>query len=667
MTAIPFERSDRGEPDTDRLAPGGVPHDPHAEQCVLGAVMLSPAALEAASSELTGEQDFYRPAHAAVWRALVELSAAGEPVDIVAVIAYLADAGILERVGGPLYLHTLINTVPSAVNAGYYAQRVADLARRRRLREAGVRVVQAAEADDPDAEQLARTELAALADDGDRWPDPLPVPGTRHVPRFPTDALPGWLGAYVVAVAEATQTPPDLAGCLALACLSTAAGGRVHVDVTDTWTEQVNLYTAVALPPGNRKSGVFGLMTGPLWEAEQALIDDARPQRAQAIAEQRIAEATAEKAAAKAASANGDIRDDLTAEAVDLAQKADTITVPPEPQLIVDDATPEAIATLLAEQGGRVAVLSPEGGIFDIIAGRYSAKPNMDVFLKGHVGDPIMVNRRGRKERVPRPALTIGLAVQPAVFREIGKVEAFSGKGLLQRFLFSLPESLVGYRKTRPNPVPPAVRADYRHHLAATVLTFAYLTEPHTLTLETAAEAALFAYAEELEPQLRPTGTLMHIGEWANKLAGTTARIAGLLHVARHFRDGYARPIAADTMNAAITLGRYFTGHTLAVADLMGTETGTDRARAVLDILATHPTRDITRRDLFTALPRRDFPNVAALDPALALLVDLGWIRVLPAPERRGRGRPTVRYRIHPHAQTPPQKTQKAEDHGASP
>ena len=76
---------------------------------------------------------------------------------------------------------------------------------------------------------------------------------------------------------------------------------------------------------------------------------------------------------------------------------ADEINVPEIPRIVADDATPEAATSLLAEQGGRLAIISAEGGIFDIIAGRYSgAIPNMDLWLKGHAGDPMRVDRKGR-------------------------------------------------------------------------------------------------------------------------------------------------------------------------------------------------------------------------------------------------------------------------------
>ena len=74
---------------------------------------------------------------------------------------------------------------------------------------------------------------------------------------FPVDALPSWVADQVAAIAEFTQTPPDLAGCVALAALSTAAGGRATVEIRPGWREPLNIFTAVAMPPGSHKSAVF--------------------------------------------------------------------------------------------------------------------------------------------------------------------------------------------------------------------------------------------------------------------------------------------------------------------------------------------------------------------------------------------------------------------------
>lgn len=84
---------------------------------------------------------------------------------------------------------------------------------------------------------------------GPMWDEPVPLNPRRALPAFPVHALPSWLGDMVAGVAEETQTPVDLAGCLALGVIATAAGGRATVCVRGHWREPVNLYTAVALPP----------------------------------------------------------------------------------------------------------------------------------------------------------------------------------------------------------------------------------------------------------------------------------------------------------------------------------------------------------------------------------------------------------------------------------
>jgi Protein of unknown function (DUF3987) len=93
---------------------------------------------------------------------------------------------------------------------------------------------------------------------------------------------------------------------------------------------------------------------------------------------------------------------------------------------------------------------SAEGGVFDIIGGRYNGNvPNLDVWLKGHSGDPIRIDRKGRPpEYIPRPALTLGLMMQPDVLKSIAAQKTFRGRGLLARFMYAMPVSKVGRRAT---------------------------------------------------------------------------------------------------------------------------------------------------------------------------------------------------------------------------
>ncbi len=117
------------------------PQDVIAEQSVLGGMLLSKDAISDVV-EILRERDFYRPAHELIYDAIVDLYGRGEPADPVTVSAELTKRGDLVRAGGAPYLHTLISSVPTAANAGYYAKISRERAIIRRLVEAGTKIVQ---------------------------------------------------------------------------------------------------------------------------------------------------------------------------------------------------------------------------------------------------------------------------------------------------------------------------------------------------------------------------------------------------------------------------------------------------------------------------------------------------------------------------------------------
>ncbi|MQA25565.1 MAG: replicative DNA helicase [Micromonosporaceae bacterium] len=117
------------------------PQNLAAEQCVLGGMLLSKDAI-ADVVEILRTGDFYKPAHATIFDAVLDLYGRGEPADPITIASVLADSGDLGRIGGAPYLHTLISSVPTAANAAYYARIVAERAVLRRLVEAGTRIVQ---------------------------------------------------------------------------------------------------------------------------------------------------------------------------------------------------------------------------------------------------------------------------------------------------------------------------------------------------------------------------------------------------------------------------------------------------------------------------------------------------------------------------------------------
>ncbi|BDQ01041.1 replicative DNA helicase [Aquiluna sp. KACHI24] len=121
--------------------PRVLPHNLDAEQSTLGGMLLSQEAV-AEVFEIVSASDFYAPKHELIFNAILNLFGKGEPTDVIAVSDELNKQGNLLKAGGADYLHSLTSYVPTAANASYYAQIVAEKAILRRLIEAGTRIAQ---------------------------------------------------------------------------------------------------------------------------------------------------------------------------------------------------------------------------------------------------------------------------------------------------------------------------------------------------------------------------------------------------------------------------------------------------------------------------------------------------------------------------------------------
>ena len=134
--------------------------------------------------------------------------------------------------------------------------------------------------------------------------------------------------------------------------------------------------------------------------------------------------------------------------------------------------------------------------------------------------------------------------------------------------------------------------------------------DPTLLTLDPQAGELLLAFERDLEPRLAAdSGDLAHLAGWAAKLAGATCRLAALLHLASHLRDGWAHPISPDTFAAAIRLADYLVEHARAVFDLMGADPRTDDARWLLDWINRTDRTQFSRRDAHARRPTGPVPQ----------------------------------------------------------
>jgi len=502
------------------------------------------------------------------------------------------------------------------------------------------------------------------------WEPPLPFHAYR-LPHFPLDVLlPPWLRGLVAAEAEATQTPVDLAAMVGLGVVALTVAGKVEVQVEPDWVEPVNTFATVVQPPGTRKSAVMAHMTAPLerWEAKQHA--EVAPLIAEFEARRKIAEQVLQRALKEAADATLDERPAAEKRAEALARELAEMRPPVAPRLLADDVSPEKLASLLRDQGGRMAVLSPEGDLFDLMAGRYSkgGTPNFGVFLKGHAGDPLRVDRVGRSsEWVSHPALTLGLAVQPDVLVGLASKPGFRGRGLLGRFLYVLPPNLLGRRRIAPPPVPASVRTAYDAKIESLLAIAAESDDrgqliAHQLKLSPAARRRLAEFQRQVEARLGDAGDLGHMTDWGGKLVGAVVRIAGILHMAQHVSDAmpsidgvtaadtelWKCDIADSTIEAAVRLAAYLVPHAKAAFAQMGADPVVERAQHVIQWIKRSGMTTFSKRDAFQAT-KGYFKRVKELDPVFEVLGEHGYVREREPEARPGRGRkPSPTFEVNP-------------------
>lgn len=454
------------------------------------------------------------------------------------------------------------------------------------------------------------------------WEKPVPF-DQPNLPEFPTNALPYTVRGFVEALAESTQTPVDMCACSVLAALALCVQGRYRIQGKPDWVEPLNLYVVSIAEPSERKSAVISAVSAPITDYEAQENNRLRPLIEQSKMKLRVLEAKQKNLEAMAA--KGNLKNPQELEDVS-CEIADYRILKPL-KLYVDDITTEKLSSALSENG-KTAIISSEGGIFDLLAGRYSKHVNIDVFLKAYSGDTIRVDRIGRaSESILNPAMTVLLTVQPSVVTGIMCNNMFRGRGLTARFLYCIPRSRVGQRRFETKPIPNAARQGYCDIIED------ILGEPRDgaelITLDDEAQTLLKEFSEQLEPKLR--GEHSDIADWAGKLVGTVLRLSGILRRADNtrfegivFDDPAPLVVDGDTMQRAITLGSYFIQHAKAAYDLMGADRTTEDAKYILDAVTRRRLEKFTRRDVMRFCKR--FGKATDVQPALNILTDRGYL-----------------------------------------
>ena len=403
---------------------------------------------------------------------------------------------------------------------------------------------------------------------------------------------------------------------------------RYKVIGKSDWEEQLSLYCMIVAEPSDRKSAVFNQIIKAIqaFEAEcneHHSIDVLKSQEEHTSLEKRYKKATKDYE-------NGKITKDEYDEAF---RKYSTHKVIKPISLTLDDVTSESLTNEIESQEGCIALVSSEGGIFDIISGSYTNFPNIDIFLKGYSGDFIKVSRIGRPSLyVKNPRLTILLTVQPKVLESVVNNGTFTGRGLSARFLYSVPKSLVGSRRFETKPI------NFDNKKRFSDLIHEILKEPKSsttyITLSNDAYSLLKDYYEEFESRL--ITDLKDIGGWAGKLVGNILRISALITRARNIKydaflytpstdDSAEWIVQKEDMESAIKLGNYFLEHARFAFDFMDDNTTKKQALNFLEKLKATKTNEISFREASRMCKYMNKKENATA--VISLLVDYGYLR----------------------------------------
>jgi hypothetical protein len=482
----------------------------------------------------------------------------------------------------------------------------------------------------------------------DPWEPIVPLESETAPPMDPA-ILPGALRDIVVEVDRATETPPELGTGMGTAVVATCCQGKMIIEPRPGYWEPLSLFTVTALDSANRKSGVTKIMTEPLRAAELEMWAKAEPFIKELASRQKNIESRLKSLRAKYGKAKPDELREIEDEIQEMERQVEP--VPPLPRLWADDVTPEHLGTMMHQQNERMSILSAEGGIFDILAGRYSnGIPNMEVFLKGHACEPGRVDR-GSREPVflDAPCLTIGLAPQPAVLRGLTGKPGFRGRGLLARFLYFLPASRLGYRTLKTDPVPEHVKQAWGNLISRLLSIEPRLDEhdretPYIIKLSTEALNEWEDFSQAVEAEMRPGGRFEPIKDWAGKLPGAAARIAGLFHCIENPGAPWADPVTGETMTQALNLSAVYADHALVAFGLMGGDPALEGAKKVWRWIETGRHRQFKKRDCFQAL-RGTFTRVKEIEEPMNVLIERNYIR---AEVIKTGGRPTELVTVNP-------------------
>lgn len=630
------------------LVPRQAPQSIEAEQSVIGALMLDPAALVGISEFLT-ESDFYDRRHRILYRAILALSEHGKPFDAVTLGEWAEGNGLSEQIGGAGYLVELASTTPSAANIQAYAEIVRDRAMLRHLIDAGTDVVNQAFAPaGRNALEVYSEAVASLSSLTARINTTTPPPVDLFDESAPPPIRPEWLppaiADFVFASSEVKGSPPEVLALSALVTCSAACHDQFRVQPRSNepgWTESARLWGMIVGDPSAMKSPPMKLAQSPLSELNRRLVEDYRTAFSQylAVAEEHKA---AEKQRARAA-AKGD----------GFTEPAPLPDKPPNRRIIVNDATIEKLADLLADNPRGMLYVNDElAGWFasmDMYAKSGASGRDRSYWLRFYDGGQVIIDRMSRETTVVENAsMSVLGAIQPDRIRAMA--QRMDDDGLLQRFMVTMIPTAQRFPSDKPEPVPLQhaykllVQQIYNTHPGDGHAVIRMDDDAQAVQTELMSDIRAMIGAEGLPPMLRS-----HLAKWP----GLFPRLCLTYHMvgcaaARVYPTTYPLTGATARRVAAMMRGWLLPSAIAFYTGLMGNSNPAfDLARQIGNLILGRQLARLSNRDLTMSLSAWRSAPEWRQRAAIAALEQAGWL--LPATAGDGERKPQwpVNPRVH--------------------
>lgn len=466
-------------------------------------------------------------------------------------------------------------------------------------------------------------------------PRPLEIPTVDNPMELQQEDLLPFLWKYIKAVSAYVQVYPEMCLLPLLSVLSLCVQDKAVIKYPwNEHTETLNLYGLTIAPPSERKSGTIKAFKSPVvryvWNYNKSM------KHQQEIAEYQAKHDMLVTERKMLTNAKTKRDPERLKQVIYELQQLNPVT---DKILLADDVTPESLADLMQKNGDKMGIITDEGAALQVASGLYSnGVANIDIYLKAYDGTPYTQSRRTQPSIVlDKPLLTMGVMLQPGLFDEVVCNKQFEERGLIARFLFSLPREKAGHIKHDSPDIPTELKREY-NELIERLLKLPTSDTPISVDRESA--LLLKDYHDHCQIEQRK-GNKFHYGQlksWMGKQFGRCMKLVGIFHLCEY---GLSEVVTADTTFTAIKLCFWLEGQALKALGNFSEEQCLKDAKYLLSKFEkVEPQFDVRTMKRATKYNRQNGGTEKVYD-LLKLLESYGYVEeVEPDPLQRGNASP---------------------------